>query len=83
MSILQMRKHFWVAGEGKHMGGGGPAHLSFSAHSGSQLARRHSPQHEPIRPLALGPLAAQALSGGSYSPQVSLQGVSQGGEPPP
>lgn len=70
------------------MGGGrpraaDPAHLPFSAHSGSQLARRHSPQREPIRPLALGPLAAQAPSGGSCSPQVSLQGGSQGGEPPP
>lgn len=83
MSILQMRKQFGVAGEGKHMGGRGPTHLPFSAHSGSQLARRHSPQREPIRPPALGPLAAQAPSEGSCSPQVSLQGVSQGGEPPP
>lgn len=50
-----------------------PTHLSSpSPHSGSQLARRHSPQHEPIRPPALGPLAAQAPSGGSCSPQVSL-----------
>lgn len=55
----------------------GPAHLPFSAHSGSQLARRHSPQHEPTRPLALGPLAAQGPSGGSCSPRVSLQGVGQ------
>ena len=47
MSILQMRKQFGVAGEGKHMGGRGPTHLPFSAHSGSQLARHHSPQREP------------------------------------
>lgn len=62
----------------------GPTHLLAPAHSGRPPARRHSPQPGLIRHPALGPLAAQAPSGGGCSPRVSLRG-GRGwvGEPPP
>lgn len=59
----------WLGDQGSQV----PACPLTPARSGSQPARRHSPQHEPIRLPALGPAAGQAPSGGSCSPQVSLR----------
>lgn len=76
MSILQMRKQFWVAGEGKHMGGGGPTHLPFSAQWESAC---QTPQ--PSVRAHSAPGSGTTSRPGSIRRKLQPSGESSGSEP--